>query len=203
MLLAASVAAAQPGPPQFVAPAGLDRRVPSAAEPAVDAERLGRRALELYAQVCAQPQLEPAALVDRALAAGLAPYAGDGGQGADSLLGGRAGQVFAPPADAAQLQLALDEAGRCTVWVQQAEGPKLRGAFLGLIETLRATRGATLTPTAERFVERAGWRQQTGYLWRDAQGLRQLDAVTLLSTRPGLQVLSSAPLAADAAVAPR
>lgn len=190
---------AQPGPPSFVAPPGSARAVPErgAAVTELDelaARRLGEEALAIYRRVCVEtPPHARETLVDRALSAGLEPYREESGGSAQVLLGGQGGEVFVPPGRGSLLQLALDSAGRCTVWVQQADGPRLRAGFMALVESLRSLPGAQLQTNEERVIERGGaWRQQLGVSWRDAEGLRQLDAVTLLSDRPGLQLLRSA-----------
>lgn len=195
-VLAPLLAAAQSGPPVFTAPPGSARGpVRAEAAPAIDSQRLGQDALDLFRRTCAAAPGDAAALVDRALAAGLQPYQGEGDSSASGLLGGAAGQVFAPPGRGAWLQLALAGDGRCTVWAQGAIGPALKAGFTSLVESLREP-GASLRSTQERTVQLAGgWRQQTGYELRDARGVHGFDAVTLLSDQPGVQVLSSAALA--------
>lgn len=193
LALLALPAAAQPGPPAFTAPPGSLRVEREDDTPAVDAQLLAQEAVELYRRTCAASGRQRDALTDLALAAGLQPYAGEADASAQTLLGGAAGQVFVPPGRAAQLQLALGDDGRCTVWAQQAEGPGVKAGFLSLMDALRAE-GALVRQTSDRVIERAGgWRQQTGFEVRDAGGTRSFDAVTLLIERPGLQVLSTAP----------
>lgn len=193
LLVPALPASAQPGPPAFTAPPGSMRVEREDDTPAVDAQLLAQEAVELYRRTCAASGRQRDALTDLALAAGLQPYAGEAEASAQVLLGGASGQVFVPPGRAAQLQLALGDDGRCTVWAQQAEGPGVKAGFLNLMESMRAE-GAVVRQTNDRVIERAGgWRQQTGFEVRDAGGTRSFDAVTLLIERPGLQVLSTAP----------
>lgn len=188
---------AQPGPPGFVAPPGSLRVEPDEG-PRIDALQLAQEAVELYRQTCAASGRRRDALADLALAAGLQPYRGEGGTSSQTLLGGASGQVYVPPHRAHHLQLALGDDGRCTVWVQQAEGPGVKAGFLTVMEALRAE-GAVVRPTHDRVIERAGgWRQQTGFEVRDAGGTRSFDAVTLLIERPGLQMLSTGPATAAA-----
>ena len=199
-LVLAGTAGAQAGAPVFTAPPGSLQAEPEG--PAqVDALELAQEAVDLYAQTCAAGASAEGALVDRVLAVGLRPYAGQGEGSARALLGGVPGQVYAPSGREALLQLALGDDGRCTVWAQRAEGPAVKAAFLELIETLRG-QGARVRATHDRVVDRAGgWRQQTGFEVRDAGGTRSFDAVTLLVERPGLQVLSTGPVGAAASVA--
>lgn len=198
-LLCAFAAQAQSGAPVFTAPPGSLQAEPPDDAAEVDALELAQQAVELYAQTCAAGASQAGSLIDRALAAGLQPYAAEGGTPAHVLLGGAPGQVYAQPGRAALLQLALGDDGRCTVWAQQAEGPGVKAGFLSLIDGLRG-QGARVRATHDRVVERGGgWRQQTGFEVRDAGGTRSFDAVTLLIERPGLQVLSTGPIGAAAA----
>ena len=188
----AGVASAQRAEPVFTVPpaAVLDD---ADVAPRSEAQQRAEDAIALFRSVCADAPGETTAQVDRALAAGLRPHAGEGGSDADALLGGSPGQVFAPPGRGAVLQVALAENGRCTVWAERAEGPAVKAGFAGVIDTLRA-RGAKVRVIGERIVERGGsWRQQSAFEVRDEHGARSFDAVTLLAERPGMQVLSSAP----------
>lgn len=192
LALAPLLAAAQAGPPAFTAPPG-SARAPAHA-PAMDGLRLGQDALDLYRRTCAAAAGDAAGLIDRALAAGLQPYQGEGASSAAGLLGGAAGLVFVPPGRGELLQLALAGDGRCTVWAQFAIGPVLKAGFMSLVESLRVP-GSSLRTTQDRMVQLAGgWRQQIGFELRDAHGAYGFDAVTLLSDQPGVQALSSAAL---------
>ncbi len=122
-----------------------------------------------------------------------------------SLLSGRPGTVMAlPGSGGASLLLAIDLDKRCTVWADRSDGPAVRAEFGKAIAALTA-RGARVQPVLERSIERAGaWRHQLQMRVRRAGGTRDFDvgSVTTLTPQPAAQVLSLAPLSADAAAAP-
>ncbi|WP_428423121.1 NMCC_0638 family (lipo)protein [Methylibium sp.] len=183
-------AGAQSEAPEFVAPAGSARTDAVPAERA-DPQQLAQEAVDLYSRTCAAPAADAAARVDLALAAGLAPLDGDAAQ-RSSLLGGAPGQAYAAPGRATLLQLAIADDGRCVVWVQQADGPRVRAGFLRVVDDVYGP-GTSLRPTRERVVQVAGgWRQQTGFDLGDEPARRAFDAITLVGNRPGVQLLRTA-----------
>lgn len=200
----AVVLAQSPTPlPDFTAPPGSDQVVTSPVYTAplpAGSETVARDAVELYRRTCLASVGDATALVDQALAAGLAPYAGgpEGDAQMASLLGNAPGQVYAEPGVAA-LMLAIGEDGRCTVWADRTDGPQLKAAFVAAMDGLRE-RGATVRAARDRTLQRGGgWRQQLGYDIQDARRSFSADAVTLLTPRPGMQALRAAPLARRAA----
>lgn len=181
------------GEPVFTAPPGSGVRSEAEAAARPDPQELAHDAVALFRRVCVRVAGEPALAVDRALAAGLTPHVSEDSRDSRALLGGAPGQVYAPPGPAALLQVALADEGRCTVWAEQAEGPQVKEGFETVIDNLRS-RGAKVRAVGERVVERGGsWRHQSSFEVQDERGVVMLDAVTLLSERPGTQVLSTAP----------
>jgi hypothetical protein len=167
----------------------------------LDSAQLARDAVDVYRRTCLAAVGQPEALIDAALGAGLAPFLGgsEGEASVASFLGDAPGQVYALglPAD---VLLAIGDDGQCTVWAQRADGPKLKQAFVAAIESLRAG-GATVRASRDRKVQRNGWRHQLGYDIAQPSMNFSADAVTLMTSQPGLQVLRTT-LSARAASQP-
>lgn len=189
-------AAAQQSPePGFTAPPGSAQATPSAVHSGslpVDSGQLARDAVDVYRRTCLASVGQPAAMVDAALGAGLAPYLGgpEGEASLASLLGDAPGQVYAlgMPAD---VLLAIGDDGQCTVWAQRADGPRLKQAFVAAVESLRDG-GGTVRVSRDRKVQRGGWRHQLGYDIARSTLSFSADAVTLMTNQPGLQVMRAA-----------
>lgn len=192
LLALAALAGAVQAAPDFVAPPGSDRIDAPRSEP-VDALQLADEAVALYAATCAAAGGALATGVDLALAAGLAPLPVDEAQRENLIGGSWTGQVFAPPGREALLRLAMADDGRCIVWVERADGPRVRAGFLRAVDEVFGP-GSALRPTRERLVQAGGaWRQQTGFDLGAAPEARALDAITLVGHRPGVQLLRAAP----------
>jgi hypothetical protein len=188
----AGVVGAQPQEPGFTAPPGSAQATPSPVHSGslpVDSGQLARDAVDVYRRTCLASVGQPTALIDAAINAGLAPFLGgaEGEASLGSFLGDAPGQVYAlgMPAD---VLLAIGDDGQCTVWAQRADGPRLKQAFVAAIESLR-NGGATVRATRDRKVQRGGWRHQLGYDIARPSINFSADAVTLMTSQPGLQVL--------------
>ena len=195
------LAHAQAGAPVFTAPPGALMTQPQPGEPARfvrDPRELAQSAIELYRDTCASAMGNFTGAVDAALNLGLQPYRPSDPHAVDTLLGGAPGDVYAMPETAELLQLAVTSDGRCTVWVHQADGPKVRAGFVAVVDAMKA-RGASVSPTRERFVDVGGvTRQQTGFSVRAASTppgsatTMVFEAVTQSVARPGTQALTVA-----------
>jgi hypothetical protein len=189
-------ALAQPQDPGFTAPPGSAQATPSPVQSGslpVDSDQLARDAVDVFRRTCLVSVGQPAALVDAALSTGLAPFLGgtEGEASLASFLGDAPGQVYAlgMPAD---VLLAIGDDGQCTVWAQRAAGPQVKRAFVAAVESLRQG-GATVRATRDRKVQRVGgWRHQLGYDVGQPARSFNADAVTLMTTQPGLQVMRAA-----------
>jgi len=186
------LASAQQKEPDFVAPPGSDQAIPSPVTSSslpADSGQLASDAVDVYRRTCLVAVGQASALVDAALGVGLAPFLGgaEGDANLASFLGDAPGQVYGlgNPAD---VMLAIGDDGQCTVWAQRADGPRLQQAFVAAMDALRAG-GASVRVTRDRKVQRGGWRQQLGYDVSLPPLAFSADAVTLLTSQPGLQVL--------------
>ena len=194
------------GEPVFTAPPGSGVRGEAEAAARPDPQELAHDAVALFRRVCVRVAGEPASAVDRALAAGLTPHVSEDSRDSRALLGGAPGQVYAPPGPAALLQVALADEGRCTVWVEQAEGPQVKEGFETVIDNLRS-RGAKVRAVGERVVDVKGLQVLAARLdGADARALRETmdklkgklkSAAIVLATVDGGKVQLAAGVTAD------
>jgi hypothetical protein len=168
--------------------------------PAASAPPTVERVVQIFHDACVVHEGQPTAVIDWALNQGfepLNPLQAD----ASELLGGVDGTALAAPGSAGLVVLAAAQDGRCVLWAEKMNGPRLRTAFHAMVDSL-AAQGARLQAVIARNLESGrAWRHQSQWRYRQVGAERDfgLGSATTLAEAPGAQLLHFGPIEPSAA----
>lgn len=158
------------------------------------------RVVQIFLDACVLNEGQPTAVIDWALTQGFEPLNPLQADAAE-LLGGVAGTALAAPGSAGLVVLAATQDGRCVLWAESMNGPRLRTAFHAMVDSL-AAQGARLQTVIARNLESGGaWRHQSQWRYRQVGAERDfgLGSATTLADAPGAQLLHFGPIEPSAA----